>query len=60
MELGKEFSEKAVEEELRLKLFKKIPIKKARFKRTFYIIRDKKQTTSPLCEALLQFLSEQR
>ena len=53
-------SERAVEEEIRLKLFKKIPIKKVSFKRTFFIIRDKKRTASPLCKALIQFLSEQR
>jgi DNA-binding transcriptional LysR family regulator len=53
-------SERAVEEEIRLKLFKKIPIKKVGFKRTFFIIRDKKRTASPLCKALIQFLSEQR
>jgi DNA-binding transcriptional LysR family regulator len=53
-------SERAVEEEIKLKLLKKIPIKKAKFTRTFFIIRDKKRTASPLCEALIQFLSEQK
>ena len=53
-------SERAVEEEIRLKLLKKIPIKKVSFKRTFLIIRDKKRTASPLCKALIQLLSEQR
>jgi DNA-binding transcriptional LysR family regulator len=53
-------SERAVEEEIRLKLLKKIPIKKVRFNRTFFIIQDKKRTASPLCKALIQFLSEQR
>ena len=53
-------SERAVEEEIRLKVLKKIPIKKVNFKRTFFIIRDKKRTASPLCKALIQFLSEQK
>jgi len=53
-------SERAVEEEIGLKLLKKIPIKKVKFIRTFFIIRDKKRTASPLCEALIQFLSEQK
>lgn len=53
-------SEMAVEEEIRLKILKKIPIKKVRFNRTFFIIQDKKRTTSPLCKSLIQFLSEQR
>ena len=53
-------SERAVEEEIRLKLFKKIPIRKVRFKRTFFIIQDKKRTASPICKSLIQFLSEQR
>ncbi len=53
-------SERAVEEEIRLKLLKKIPIKKVRFNRTFFIIQDKKRTASPLCKALIQFLSEQK
>jgi DNA-binding transcriptional LysR family regulator len=53
-------SERAVEEEIRLKLLKKIPIKKVKFTRIFFIIQDKKRTASPLCKALIQFLSEQR
>ena len=53
-------SEMAVEEEIRLKILKKIPIKKVRFNRTFFIIQDKKRTASPLCKSLIQFLSEQR
>lgn len=53
-------SERAVEEEIKRKVFKKIPIKKVNFLRTFFIIRDKKQTPSPLCEALINFLSTQR
>lgn len=53
-------SERAVEEEIRLKLLKKIPIKKVRFNRTFFIIQDKKRTASPLCKALTNFLSEQK
>ncbi|MEE8380615.1 MAG: LysR substrate-binding domain-containing protein, partial [Thermodesulfobacteriota bacterium] len=52
-------SERAVEEEINLKLLKKIPIKKVKFTRTFFIIQDKKRTASPLCKALIQFLSEQ-
>ena len=53
-------SRRAVEEEIKGKVFKKIPIKKCNFPRTFFIIRDKKQTSSPLCEALINFLSTQR
>jgi DNA-binding transcriptional LysR family regulator len=53
-------SERAVEEEIKLKLLKKIPIKKVKFTRTFFIIQDKKRTASPLCKALIQFLSKQR
>lgn len=53
-------SERAVEEELKLGTFRKIVIRKARFPRTFFIIQDKKQTPSPLCAALLQFLAPAR
>ena len=53
-------SERAVEEEIRLQQFRKVPIKKAEFKRTFFIIQDKKRSTSPLCKAFTQFLSEQK
>jgi DNA-binding transcriptional LysR family regulator len=53
-------SERAVEEELRSKVFKKIPVKKVKFTRTFFVIQDKKRTASPLCKAFSQFLSEQR
>lgn len=53
-------SERAVEEEIRLEQFRKVPIKKVEFKRTFFIIQDKKRSTSPLCKALIQFLSEQK
>lgn len=50
-------SQRAVEEEIQRKEFKKVPIKKVRFERTFFIIRDKKQTISPPCKALLPFLT---
>jgi len=53
-------SERAVEEEMSLKLLKKIPLKKVVFKRTFFIIQDKKRTASPLCSALMHFLTVQR
>ena len=53
-------SERAVEEEIRRKVFKKIPIKKVTFLRTFFMIRDKTQTPSPLCEALINFLSSHK
>jgi len=53
-------SERAVEEEIRLQQFRKVPLKKVEFKRTFFIIQDKKRSTSPLCKALIQFLSEQK
>jgi len=53
-------SERAVEEEIRLKLLKKIPIKNIKFTRTFFIIQDKKRTPSPLGEALTQFLLKQK
>lgn len=53
-------SERAVEEEIRLQQFRKVPLKKVEFKRTFFIIQDKKRSTSPLCKAFTQFLSEQK
>ncbi len=53
-------SERAVEEEIVRKVFKKIPIKKVTFLRTFFIIRDKTLTPSPLCKALSTFLSTQK
>jgi DNA-binding transcriptional LysR family regulator len=53
-------SERAVEDEIKLKLLKKIPIKKAKFTRTFFIIQDEKRTPSPLCKALTHFLNKQR
>ena len=53
-------SARAVEEEIKLKLLKKIPLKKVKFTRTFFIIQDKRRTASPLCKALVQFLSEQK
>jgi DNA-binding transcriptional LysR family regulator len=53
-------SERAVEEELSSKVLKKIPIKKVKFTRTFFVIQDKKRTASPLCKAFSSFLSEQR
>jgi DNA-binding transcriptional LysR family regulator len=52
-------SERAVDDEIQLKLFKKIPIKKTKITRSFYIIRDKKRTPSPLSKALSHFLSIQ-
>lgn len=53
-------SARAVEEEIKGKHFKKVPLKKVRFIRTFFIIRDKKQTISPLCNALIHFLTTGR
>ncbi len=53
-------SARAVEEELGLGTFKKIAIQKVGFPRTFFIIQDRRQTPSPLCEALLQFLASSR
>jgi DNA-binding transcriptional LysR family regulator len=53
-------SERAVEEEIRLQQFRKVPIKKVEFKRTFFIIQDKKRSASPLCKAFIQFLSQQK
>ena len=52
-------SERAVDDEIQLKLFKKIPFKKTKITRSFYIIRDKKRTPSPLSKALSHFLSIQ-
>ena len=52
-------SERAVEDEIKLKLLKKIPINKAKFTRTFFIIQDKKRTPSPLCKSLTHFLNKQ-
>jgi DNA-binding transcriptional LysR family regulator len=53
-------SARAVEEEIKSKQFKKVPIKRVHFIRTFFIIRDKKQTISPPCKALIPFLTAQR
>ena len=53
-------SKRAVEDEIKLKLLKKIPIKKTKFTRTFFIIQDKQRTPSPLCKALSYFLNRQR
>jgi len=53
-------SERAVEDEIKLKLLKKIPIKETKFTRTFFIIQDKKRTPSPLCKSLTHFLNKQR
>ena len=52
-------SELAVEEEITQKLLKKISIKNVRFKRTFFIVQDKKRTPSPICRAFHGFLSKQ-
>lgn len=53
-------SARAVEEEIKLGIFKKIAIQNMRFPRTFFIIQDRRQTASPLCEALLTFLTSAR
>jgi DNA-binding transcriptional LysR family regulator len=53
-------SERAVGEELKLGIFRKIAIRNVRLPRTFFIIQDRKQTPSPLCAALLQFLASAR
>jgi DNA-binding transcriptional LysR family regulator len=53
-------SERAVGEELKLGIFRKIAIRNVRLPRSFFIIQDKKQTPSPLCAALLQFLASAR
>lgn len=58
--LGVSFvSELAIQEELRLKVFKKIPVRGIRMKRSFYIIRNRRRTSSPLCKAFDQFISPQ-
>jgi len=51
-------SERALEEELKLKTLKKVPLKNARFTRTFYIIRNKHASSSPLCKTFIRFLSK--
>ncbi len=53
-------SERALAEELKLKTLKKIPIKDIRFTRTFYIIRIKQSSNSPLCKAFIKLLIENR
>jgi len=53
-------SERALEEELKLKTLKKISIKDARFTRTFYIIRNKQNSSSPLGRAFLKFLMKHK
>lgn len=49
-------SEKALSEELKMKTLKKIPINDARFTRTFYIVRNKQSSSSPLSKAFFQSL----
>ena len=51
-------SKRAVEEELRGSLLKEIPIQGIIFQRDFYIVVNKTRTTSPLCQALNDFLLE--
>jgi len=51
-------SELAIADEIQQKTLKKISIKNTNLQRTFYIIREKKRTLSPLCKALLDFLTE--
>ena len=53
-------SERALEEELKLKTLKKIPIKDTHFTRTFYIIRNKQSSSSPLSKAFFKFLINQK
>ena len=53
-------SERALSEELKMKTLKKIPIKDIRFTRTFYIIRNKQNSSSPLGQAFFKFLTKQK
>jgi len=53
-------SERALEEEIKLKTLKKIPIKDTHFTRTFYIIRNKHSSSSPLSKAFFKFLINQK
>lgn len=53
-------SGRAVTEELKLGIFKKLEVEGLAFTRTFYIVTEKKRTPSPLCKALLKFLAEQK
>lgn len=50
-------SERAVQEEIQHKTLKKIPIRHVQFTRSFFVVRHKKRTPSPLCKALSTFLS---
>ena len=51
-------SELAIAEETVQKTLHKVSIQNTNLRRTFYIIREKKRTLSPLCKALIDFLSK--
>jgi DNA-binding transcriptional LysR family regulator len=49
-------SSRSVETELKAGVLKAVKIKNLSMLRKFYLIRDKRRTTSPLCRAMLDFL----
>jgi DNA-binding transcriptional LysR family regulator len=49
-------SRRAVETEVRAGTLKIIPLKKLSLSRSFYLIRDRRRTQSPLCRILFEFL----
>lgn len=51
-------SKRAVAEELTSNLLKKVGIRGVRFLRPFYIATNKRRSKSPLCEALIEFLTQ--
>lgn len=52
-------SERAIQDELKAGLFRKVPVRGEVFKRTFYIVSQRNRTPSPLCKAFVDFLREQ-
>jgi len=51
-------SSRAIETELKTGILKALRVKGLSMGRRFYLIRDKRRTVSPLCQALLEFLLE--
>jgi DNA-binding transcriptional LysR family regulator len=49
-------SSRAIETELKTGILRALPVKGLRITRSFYLIRDKRRITSPLCQALVDFL----
>ncbi len=52
-------SERAVREELKSRLLKKVGVRGIAFKRAFYLVQDTRRTPSPLIEAFVQFIQKE-